>query len=314
MPKKILVTGSQGTLGQKLVKELEGRGHIVTGCDLAHGEKNEIRADVTEARQVASVFKAVGPEVVYHLAAEFGRHNGQEYYEQMWKSNTLGTRNIIDACAQTGAHLVFASSSEVYGNVAESGAPVSEDSLLTTVPDFHNEYALSKYTNEKQIKIATANDGLKATILRFFNAYGPGEQYTGYRSVVCLFVYRLLNDLPITVYKDYSRVFMYVTDWARTVANVADRTASLEELTLQERTINVGGYEYISIDDLVQRMLKLIPNCKSQINELAKEVANITNKRPDNSRAETLLDHKCSVPLPAGLPLTVQWMKEFYSL
>ena len=312
MPKQILVTGSQGTLGRKLVKELRGRGHNVWGCDLHHGEKFEIRADVAEMRQVLNVFAQVEPEVVYHLAAEFGRNNGQHYYEQLWKSNVIGTRNIIEACAMGNAHMVFASSSESYGDTAETGVALHEDTLLTQVPNFHNEYALSKWTNEKQIQIASHNTNLKATTLRFFNAYGPGEEYNNYRSVVCLFIYRLLHDMPITVYEDYHRVFMYVMDWARTVANIADRTEKLETLPSHLRVFNVGGTEYVSIETLVEKLKALIPETKSVITLLPKEQANITNKRPDNDRAKSWLDHECRIDLDKGLPWTVEWQKQRY--
>jgi dTDP-glucose 4,6-dehydratase len=312
MSKTILVTGSQGTLGRKLVRELERRGHNVFGCDLHHGEKNEIRTDVAEMRQVSRAFEEVQPEVVYHLAAEFGRNNGQEYYEQLWKSNAIGTRNLIEACTLFNAHLVFASSSESYGDTAEDGNALHEDTLLTQVPNFHNEYALSKWTNEKQIQIASKNSKLKATTLRFFNAYGPGEEYNNYRSVVCLFIYRLLHDLPITVYQDYHRVFMYVGDWARTVANVADNTEHLESIPAPYRVINVGGTEYVSIETLVEKLKELIPNTKSVITLLPKEKANITNKRPDNGRAESWLNHSCQVNLDKGLPITVEWMRGRY--
>lgn len=310
---QILVTGSQGTLGRKLVKVLQSRGHNVFGCDLHHGEKNEIRADVAEARQVDSVFGQVEPEIVYHLAAEFGRNNGQAYYEQLWKTNTVGTRNIIEACIRGGAHLVFASSSEAYGDTAEDGGALKEDTLLTQVPNFHNEYALTKWTNEKQIQIAGANSNLKATILRFFNAYGPGEEYNDYRSVVCLFIYRLLHDLPITVYQNYHRVFMYVADWANTVANVASAIPQLEGLPYAHRVFNIGGEEYTSIETLVEKLKVLIPKTKSAITLLPKEQANITNKRPDNSRAKQILAHECPTTLDMGLPWTVAWMKKRYA-
>lgn len=311
--KRILVTGSEGTLGSKLVAELISRGHEVFGLDLQHSSTPDgYRADIAEARQVAAVFEEVRPNVVYHLAAEFGRNNGEHFYEQLWRTNAIGTRNIIDACIKHDAHLVFASSSEAYGDTAETGEALHEDILLTQVPNFHNEYALSKWANEKQIQIASKNRGLRATTLRFFNAYGPGEHYNNYRSVVCLFIYRMLHDLPITVYRDYHRVFMWVGDWARTVANVADCTELLEGLPLHQRTINVGGSEYVSIETLVSKLKALIPESKSVITLLPKETANITNKRPDNFRAGIMLDHECRVDLDHGLPLTVEWQRNLY--
>lgn len=303
---KILITGSQGTLGTKLVEELKKRGHEVWGCDLHHGEKNEIRADVSEWRQIERVFDDVKPEVCYHLAAEFGRNNGQEYYEQLWKTNCIGTRNIIQACLKFNTRLIFASSSEAYGDIAEDGI-LYENVLDIKVPKFHNEYALTKYTNEKQIQIAVKNDGLNAVILRFFNAYGPGEKYNEYRSVVCLFIYRLMKGLPITVYKDYHRVFMYVDDWARTVANVAERD-------LRSGAIyNVGGDEYLSIEELVTKIVEKIGGTQSEITILPKEKANITNKRPYTDAARHQLGHELTIDLNTGLDYTIAWMKKTYA-
>lgn len=304
---KILVTGSQGTLGQKLVKELESRGHDVWGCDLYHGEKKEIRCDISEARQVERVFSQVRPEAVYHLAAEFGRNNGQQYYEQLWKTNCVGTRNIIEGCIKYTAHLIFASSSEAYGDGADTG-DLKEELLTHYVPKFHNEYALTKYTNEKQIQIAIKNNGLKATILRFFNAYGPGEEYNDFRSVVCLFIYRLMKGLPITVYQNYHRVFMYVDDWARSVANVCERT----DRFYNGDVFNIGGDEYKSIEELVEMIVRKLGGTRSTITLLPKEIANITNKRPDISRAKLHLCHDNTVDLDRGLDLTIHWMKQRY--
>lgn len=315
--KTILVTGSQGTLGRKLVAELESRGHNVWGCDLHHGEKKEIRADVADMRQVQRAVDQVKPSIIYHLAAEFGRNNGQQYYEQLWKSNAIGTRNIIEACIATNAHMIFASSSESYGDTAETGDALHEDILLTSVPNFCNEYALSKWTNEKQIQIAKKHSGLKATTLRFFNAYGPGEYYNDFRSVVCLFIYRMLHDMPITVYQDYHRVFMYVDDWARTVANISDpgKITMIEAFPNQKDAVfNIGGEEYVSIETLVEKLFKLIPASKTVVTVLPKEKANITNKRPDNGRAKVLLGHECRTDLDAGLPLTVEWQRTQYGV
>ena len=77
-----MVTGSEGTLGRPLVKELRNRGHEVWGLDLQHqADPQYMRADIGEYRQVKKVVEAVKPDAVFHLAAEFGRLNGEEYYE-----------------------------------------------------------------------------------------------------------------------------------------------------------------------------------------------------------------------------------------
>ena len=112
---KILVTGSRGTLGRPLTVELQRRGHEVWGLDLFHaGAERFFRADVGEFRQLEKVF-AEEFDFVYHLAAEFGRLNGEEYYEQLWRTNVVGTRNILEWQRRAKFRLIFASSSEIYG-------------------------------------------------------------------------------------------------------------------------------------------------------------------------------------------------------
>jgi len=315
---RILITGSLGTLGKPLVSELRKRGQIVFGCDTTHNEGPEyMRCDVRQYRQIQEVFELAAPELVYHLAAEFGRNNGEAYYEQLWSSNQIGTENIIRLCVAQKARLVLAGSSEAYG---DSGMPdCKEDTLDNHVNAFHNVYALSKWVQERQVMIATKNRGLRAVILRFFNAYGEGEYYSNYRSVVCLFCYRLMHGMPITVYRDYHRVFMHVDDWARTVANVADKFDTLPRGSnfAGVPVYNIGGEEYMSVEEMSQVVLKELNyssqhNCESIIQYIDQEAANVANKRPDLSLAKRDLDHKCLISLDDGIRRTVKWMQSVY--
>jgi dTDP-glucose 4,6-dehydratase len=285
---------------------------------MTHTEDPEcIRCDVREHRQVQEVFELAAPELVYHLAAEFGRNNGETYYEQLWSSNQTGTENIIRLCAAQRVKLVLAGSSEAYG---DSGMPdCREDTLDKNINTFHNIYALSKWVQERQVMIATMNRGLQAVILRFFNAYGEGEYYSSYRSVVCLFCYRLMHGMPITVYRDYHRVFMHVDDWARTVANVADKFDGLPRGSnfAGVPVYNIGGEEYMSVEEMAQVVLKELGYSSQEnegpiINYIDKEAANVTNKRPDLSLAKRDLNHKCTVSLNDGIRRTVKWMQSVY--
>ena len=110
---KVLVTGSEGTVGKPLVAELRRRGHSVWGCDLQHQPHGRYyRADVASFSQLNRVFRRVY-DYVYHLAAEFGRWNGEDYYDTLWRSNVIGTKNIIRMQEKYGFKLIFFSSSEV---------------------------------------------------------------------------------------------------------------------------------------------------------------------------------------------------------
>jgi dTDP-glucose 4,6-dehydratase len=147
----IAVTGSHGTIGGPLVAELRGRGHEVWGIELQHkDDPHTMRADIADYRQIRQALNRIDPDIVYHLAAEFGRMNGEDHYEQVWRTNVIGTRNILEVQKGLGFRHIFASSSEVYG---EAGVDwISEDLLrLNAQPPLTNDYAISKRVNEMQI-------------------------------------------------------------------------------------------------------------------------------------------------------------------
>ena len=125
---KVLVTGGSGFIGSNLVRELEKRGHEVWVCDLMHSSRlNYVRCDVSKFRQVERLFGlSVGAtkfgasstfemskleehdfDVVYHAAAEYGRWNGEDYYENLWLTNALGTRNILRMQEKKQFRMIF---------------------------------------------------------------------------------------------------------------------------------------------------------------------------------------------------------------
>ena len=113
----ILVTGSCGIVGSKLASELKRRGNFVFGTDLLHtGGENYSRCDISEFRQIERILEKFPFDFVYNCAAEFGRWNGEDYYEQLWKTNTIGTKNVIRLQEKMQFKLIHFSSSEVYGD------------------------------------------------------------------------------------------------------------------------------------------------------------------------------------------------------
>ena len=300
---KVLVTGSKGTLGRSLVKELLRRGHDVWQMDLQNQpDMQYIRADVSNHRQLARVFNQ-DYDYVYHLAAEFGRINGEEYYDTLWETNVIGTRNILEWQRQRGFKLIFASSSEIYGEKHED--ILREDIPLQQSIIQHNDYALTKWVNEIQIMNFERRYDNQCLRLRFFNAYGPGEQYHHYRSVVCLFCYRALFDIPYSVYEGYHRVFMYIDDFIPTLANALDRFIPGE-------VINIAGTEFRSVHELSDLILKSLDLDDSNIEYLPEDRHNVLNKRPDITKAREILDHDPNVTLEEGIPRTIEWMRSTY--
>ena len=303
---KILVTGGTGTLGTPLVSFLKNKGNEVFTCNPFHmSDKNHIRCDISEFRETEKLFDHV-PDVdfVYHLAAEFGRNNGEDYYEQLWKTNVIGTKHMIRMQERLKFKMIFSSSSEIYGELPD-GIPYAENVSKTHPLHHYNDYAMSKWVNEQQIKNSIEQNGTETMILRFFNAYGPGEYYHSYRSVVCLFIYRALFDLPMTVYQGYHRVFQYVDDMINTVGNSYNHFKSNE-------VYNVGGKEYTSTEELTDKIFALLDKSKDNVEYISKEKANVTNKKPDITKAINELGHNPSIMLDEGLPKTIDWMKKIY--
>lgn len=307
---KIIVTGHQGTLGAPLFEALVDRGHAVYGIDKEHDDGAGIRADVGEFRQLDAAlrhYEVSSDTTVYHLAAEFGRHNGEEYAEQLWRTNVVGTHNLLLCQRAMRYRLIFASSSEIYGEGPFDREMMDEEMPTRCPPRHHNDYAMSKWVNEQQIRNVVRRWGTESMILRFFNAYGPGEYYTPYRSVIALFVYRALSGLPYTIFEGYSRVFQYVGDFIRTLAGVVEKFQAGE-------TINIGGSEYRPVADahkIISAQLGLDPY-RPHVQWEEKDGHNTVSKRPDITKALILLGHKPHTTLENGIAATIAWMREVY--
>lgn len=315
---RILVTGGLGTVGAGLVKELRSQGHHVVSCDLLH-QPDEVgfslrtdvtvplyaRCDIGEFRQVERVFVEVGPfDYVYHCAAEFGRWNGEDFYESLWRTNAVGTKNVIRLQERLGFRLIHFSSSEVYGDWPEL--------MVESVMDDHeikqmNDYAMTKWVNEMQIRNSAIQHGTQSVVVRLFNTYGPGEYYSPYRSVNCRFLFCALHGLPFTVFRGHYRTSTFLADTVRTLANIVRNFQPGE-------TYNIGGVDHHSIEDLAAVVLAVTGAGKHLVEYRDSEILTTKTKRVDISKAERDLDHRTSYSLEDGMRLTADWMRQAYGL
>jgi len=143
---KILVTGGLGFIGSNLVPELRRRGHEVWVCDLTHSEgPNYVRGDISKYRQLERIFNEHQFDCVYHLAAEYGRWNGEDYYENLWLTNVVGTKNMLRLQEQKRFRMIFFSSAEVYGDY---DGVMSEDVMDKVPIKQMNDYAMTKWVGE----------------------------------------------------------------------------------------------------------------------------------------------------------------------
>ncbi len=315
---RVLVTGGAGTVGNGLVKELQERGHTVASCDRSH-RPDEIgfslrsdvehpmyaRCDVGEFRQLERVFEKMGPfDYVYHCAAEFGRWNGEDFYDTLWRTNAVGTKNVIRLQEKLGFKLIHFSSSEVYGDwPGVMGESVMEEHEVKQL----NDYAMSKWVNEMQIRNSITQFKTQSVVVRLFNTYGPGEYYSPYRSVNCRFLYCALMGLPWVVFRGHTRTSTYLADTVRTLANISDNFKSGE-------TYNIGGNQQHTIEELSDTILRVTGADRQLVEYRNPEILTTKDKVVDVGKSVRDLGHKNSFGLEEGLRLTAEWMKKVYYL
>lgn len=302
---RILVTGGLGAVGKPLTGELESRGHEVWIADKSHNNRPRyIRCDVAEYRQVAMIFSELNFDFVYHLAAEFGRWNGERFYETLWKTNAVGTKNLIRMQEQFKFRMIFTSSSEVYGDFPG----LMEEQVMDKIAIKQmNDYAMSKWVNEMQILNSGDQFGTETVRVRLFNTYGPGEYYSKYRSAICVFIYCALHNLPYTVYTKHKRTSSYIDDTVRTLGNIVDRFKAGE-------VYNIAGTETHDMKKASNLILKYLDQNDDLVNYQDFEKATTIEKNVDILKSVQDLGHKSTITLEQGIPLTIDWQKDAYKI
>jgi len=309
--KKILVTGGAGNIGTNLCNELRSRGHKVIACDLYNTERDDyVRCDVRNYRQLEFVFDEFGSfDYVYHLAAEYGRWNGEAYYENLWQTNNVGTKHVLRLQEKLDFNLIFFSSCEVYGDYdgLMNEDVMSENKIKDTYQ--MNDYAITKWAGELMCLNSTAMFGSKIVRVRPLNCYGPYEHYTPYRGFIPKFIYHALSNRPYVVYKGHKRIIDYVEDSCRTFANIIENFIPGE-------VYNVGGrVEWEKdIKEYSDIVLKVTGKSESLVEYKESEAFTTKVKTVDFSKAIKDLNHDPIVEPEDGIRKTAEWMKKIYQL
>jgi dTDP-glucose 4,6-dehydratase len=301
--KKLLVTGGSGFIGSNLVRELEKRGHEVWVCDLLHCEReNFVRCDVGKYRQIERMLEEHNFDFVYHAAAEYGRWNGEDYYENLWLTNAVGTKNLLRMQEKQKFRIIFFGSAEVYGDY---DGIMSEDVMEKIPIKQMNDYAISKWVNEMQILNSAAMFQTESVRVRLFNVYGVGEHYTPYRGWIPKFIYKAMKNQPYTVYLGHKRTLEYVEDLCRTLANIMDNFKPGE-------IYNLGGDTQYEIKYVSNLILKNLGKDDSQVSYKQAEPFTTKIKTPDSSKAKRDLGFKLTISAEEGIRRTVAWFKKLY--
>ena len=321
---KALVTGGGGFIGYHLARRLADDGHQVSLCDnLFRGRMDDDlkqlltlpnvtfqELDLTDQTQL--IHLPTDQDMVFHLAAVNGTRYFYEMPYEVIKTNLLSLINVLDWMEEAGCRkLVWTSSSEAYaGGVTTGlvGVPTSEESplIITDVSNPRFTYAGSKIAGELLCWHYAMSRGVRATIVRTFNVYGPRM---GYEHVIPEFITRILNrESPFRVYgSDQSRAFCYVSDFITGLALVAERTDEG-----QVRTINLGNDQEVVIRNLAERLFE-ISDYHPTLENLPSPEGSVNRRCPDLTLAKELLGYRPQVPLEQGLRKTYEWYKAHHT-
>ncbi len=307
---KILVTGGGGFIGTNLVNELVSRGHEVLAVDLYNTERdNYLRADVKNFRQIERIIEKQSFDYVYHLAAEYGRWNGEDFYENLWQTNVIGTKHLLRLQEKSKFRMIFFSSAEVYGDY--DGVMTEDVMEKNPIKDTYqmNDYAITKWAGELMCLNSAKMFGTETVRVRPVNCYGPHEHYTPYRGFIPKFIYHALYRRPYTVFKGHKRIIDFVEDSCRTWANIVDNFIPGE-------VYNVAGRpewerDIAQYSDLI---LSAVGRDDSLVTYEEAEPFTTKIKTIDCSKAVRDLKHNPRISPEEGIRRTADWMKEFYRI
>ena len=315
---RTLVTGGAGYIGSHLVDRLVHLNHEVTVIDdLSTGNLTNLQAVHSDIRFVeATILDAdivdtlvVGADVVFHLAAAVGVGHIIEQPLRSLVINTKGAENVITACVKHDRKLLLASTSEIYGKTAKMPMSEDDDRVLGSTTIARWGYSTAKEIDE-HLALAHAEHGLRMSIVRYFNSYGPRLDPRGYGSVVANLMRQAIDNEPLTVHGDGSqtRCFTYVDD------TVEGTLRAALDLRGEGKIFNVGNDQETSIIDLATTIIAMTGSSSavqhiSYEQRFGKGFEDTKRRIPDVQRARAVLDFNAGVSLQDGLQRTLAWWR-----
>ena len=311
-PRRFLVLGAAGFLGAHLCRELLQRGHSICWYDnMSTGQSARMKSLSWQfddrVVEFHSLDTARSIDGIFHLAspASPAQYWKPENVPSVIEANGTLTPRVIALAIQNACPLIFASSSEVYGDADVIPTPETYVGRVNPLgPRAH--YDTGKLFSEGAISAAAL--GLSAGIVRFFNVYGPGMSLNDGRLVPSV-INALLHGGQVTVEGDGSqtRSLTYVDDAIAGLLAVANRAQILSNAW---DVFNIGNPEEVSVLDIVKRLvLRWGRDPELAIRYLPARQEEITRRVPDVRKARRVLRWKPKVGVGEGLDATAAWYR-----
>ncbi|WP_049921403.1 UDP-glucuronic acid decarboxylase family protein [Halopiger djelfimassiliensis] len=305
-----LVAGGSGFVGSHLCESLLNDGYDVFCIDnfgsgsrenISHltssGNFEVIEADIREPLDLPPV------DEIYHLASRASPKDFQKYPVRIALANTKGTRNLLDYAVEHDAKMLFASTSEVYGDPEVHPQNESYNGNVN-IRGPRGCYDESKRFGETLTVAYNNKHDLDVRTVRIFNTYGPRMHMDDGR-VVPNFITQALKGEDLTVYGDGSqtRSFCYVSDLIRGI----EKTMQADGLAGE--VINLGNEDERTIHELAETIID-ISGTESGITHEPLPEDDPSRRRPDLSKARQILDYETEVELREGLRKTLEYFED----
>jgi UDP-glucuronate 4-epimerase len=323
MPAPILVTGAAGFIGHAVAHRLLARGERVIGVDIVNDYYDPAlkearlatfsginsfafeRLDIADAAQMAALVCDHKIVRVVHLAAQAGVRYSLENPFAYERSNLAGHLSVMEACRHAAGfeHLVYASSSSVYGDKPMGGEGFKEDEPAN---DPVSLYAATKRACEMMSQSYANLYGFPQTGLRFFTVYGPwGRPDMAYFS----FTQKILKGEAIEVYGDgkMARDFTYIDDIVDGIIGALDNPPARGD----HRVLNIGDSHPVGLMDMIKTLEKAIGHEAVKVMR-PMQPGDVTATYADVSKLHALTGYKPKVMLAEGLEKFAAWYREYY--
>ena len=319
----VLVTGAAGFIGHAVAHRLLERGERVIGVDVVNdyydpalkearlstfngrAEFSFERADIADAERMAEIVAKAGVKRIVHLAAQAGVRYSIENPFAYQRSNLLGHLSLLEASRHAAdfEHLVYASSSSVYGDKPMGGEGFTEDETAASPVSL---YAATKRSCELMSHSYAHLYRFPQTGLRFFTVYGPWGRPD---MAIFGFTQKILSGKPIEVYGEgrMARDFTYIDDIVDGVVGALDHPPVPGE----HRVLNIGDSHPVGLMDMIRSLERALGQEAEKVMR-PMQPGDVTATYADVSRLHALTGYAPRVMLDEGITRFVEWYRDFY--